>query len=100
MKSAMRETESEQDEYRSSKKEPKRNLLHEIEESKSTPAHQKEDTGIVPQSSFARRFSPTDFLEGQPDAKSRFTEVVRQFSRQLLRSTCQVMKGCKQPKAQ
>ena len=45
------------------------------------------------------KFSPTDFFEGQPDLRVRFTEVVRKFNLELMKSTCQVMKGCKPWKA-
>ena len=41
------------------------------------------------------RFSSNDFFEGQPDLKTRFTELVRKFNLELMKSTCQVMKGCK-----
>ena len=45
------------------------------------------------------RFSSSDFFEGQPDLKTRFTELVRKFNLELMKSTCQVMKGCKSWKA-
>ena len=34
-----------------------------------------------------------------PSMMTRFQEVVRKFNKELLRSTCQVMKGCKPQKA-
>jgi len=36
---------------------------------------------------------------GEPELRVRFTEVVRKFNRELMKSTCQVMKGCKSWKA-
>lgn len=45
------------------------------------------------------QFSEADFFDGQPNLRVRFTEVVRKFNLELMKSTCQVMKGCKQWKA-
>ena len=45
------------------------------------------------------KFSGDDFFDGQPNLRVRFTEVVRKFNLELMKSTCQVMKGCKQWKA-
>ena len=45
------------------------------------------------------KFSSPDFFEGQPELHVRFTEVVRKFNHELMKSTCQVMKGCKSWKA-
>ena len=41
------------------------------------------------------KFSSQHFFEGQPEFRVRFTEVVRKFNHELMKSTCQVMKGCK-----
>lgn len=41
------------------------------------------------------KFSAENFFEGQPELRVRFTEVVRKFNHELMKSTCQVMKGCK-----
>ena len=41
------------------------------------------------------QFSSQHFFEGQPEFRIRFTEVVRKFNHELMKSTCQVMKGCK-----
>lgn len=45
------------------------------------------------------KFNGDDFFDGQPNLRVRFTEVVRKFNLELMKSTCQVMKGCKQWKA-
>jgi len=45
------------------------------------------------------KFTAEDFFEGQPELKVRFTEVVRKFNHEMMKSTCQVMKGCKSWKA-
>ena len=41
------------------------------------------------------QFQSQHFFEGQPEFRIRFTEVVRKFNHELMKSTCQVMKGCK-----
>jgi hypothetical protein len=42
-----------------------------------------------------KKYGVFDFMIGKPEFKIRFTEIVRKFNKELLKSTCQVMKGCK-----
>ena len=34
------------------------------------------------------KFTANDFFEGQPELRVRFTEVVRKFNLELMKSTC------------
>lgn len=53
-----------------------RNILQELEEAKGiSPTSPVEETGQG--NAIHRRFTAEDFLDGQPDVKVRFTEVVR-----------------------
>ena len=64
----------------------------------SSPDPTKESK-LTKQVSILNKFTPKDFIEGQPELRVRFTEVVRKYNKESMKSTCQVMKGCKSWKA-
>ena len=71
-------------------------------EKRSTPPQTTEERVVVAESAkdkLVKRFGVGDFIVGKPEFKLRFTEVIRKFNKELMKSTCQVMKGCKSQKA-
>ena len=71
-------------------------------EKRSTPPKAIDERVIVAESAkdkLVKRFDVSDFIVGKPEFKLRFTEVIRKFNKELMKSTCQVIKGCKSHKA-
>ena len=49
----------------------------------------KEDIATSPRrKNLMEKFTANDFFEGQPELRVRFTEVVRKFNLELMKSTC------------